>query len=359
MKFIVDSAKPGDLPPFNEGLVFRARIENDRHRASVPFDERSSGFVWFFSFLVWFSQVKRKYGERLILLLDEPGLSLHAKAQGDLLRYIRDKLAPTYQVVYTTHSPFMIDPENLLAVRTVEDVVEDSKLLGTKVGEDIFSADADTIFPLQSALGYDVTQTLFVGTHTLLVEGPSDLLYLKWFSRELEARRRHGLDRRWVIAPAGGIDKVASFVALFGGKNLHVALLTDYAHGERRRTQQLKANKLLREGHVFTAAEYANQPEADVEDILGRTTYVALVNRCYKLEGTQRITGGTTREPRVVGEVEAHFRTLPPSAPAFDHYTVAEYLMLNGAALQIALPGLDEALDRFERLFGDLNQLLS
>ena len=78
--------------------------------------------------------MERTYGDRLIILLDEPGLSLHGKAQGDLLRYIKEKLLPKYQVIYTTHSPFMIDTDNILSVRTVEDVTaEGGAALGTKV----------------------------------------------------------------------------------------------------------------------------------------------------------------------------------------------------------------------------------
>src|SRR5207249_3158808 len=121
-----------------------------------------------------------------------------------------EKLVPHSQVIYTTHSPFMVDPDNLLAVRTVEDVTENSQVVGTKVGDDVLSTDADTVFPLQAALGYDITQTLFVGKHPLLVEGPSDLLYLKWFSRQLKIRNRTPLDPRWTISPCGGIDKMGS-----------------------------------------------------------------------------------------------------------------------------------------------------
>src|SRR5690606_36906837 len=103
--------------------------------------------IWFFSFLVWFSQMKANYADKLIVLLDEPGLTLHGKAQKDLLRYIREKLQPEYQVIYTTHSPFMLDIENIFSLRTVEDVVRrrivDGELkediLGTKVGEKILS----------------------------------------------------------------------------------------------------------------------------------------------------------------------------------------------------------------------------
>src|SRR5262249_15365914 len=103
---------PEDSAPFNEGPNLYLRIKNNRHRGvSTPFRQRSRGFTWFFSFLVWFDSVQHQREEtseaaprELILLLDEPGLSLHALAQADFLRYI-DDLAERHQVIYTTHSP--------------------------------------------------------------------------------------------------------------------------------------------------------------------------------------------------------------------------------------------------------------
>jgi predicted ATPase len=304
IEFRFDAARPEDPAPFNTGYIFRTRIKNTRHGAGIAFDERSTGFVWFFSFLVWFSQVKEKYAGDLILLLDEPGLNLHAKAQADLLRYMKEKLAPHHQVIYTTHSPFMIDPENLMAVRTVEDVVKDDEVIGTKVSHDVLSTDRDTLFPLQTALGYEIAQTLFVGEHVLLVEGPSDLLYLRWASEQLRRRKRTTLDTRWVVTPAGSIDKISSFVALFGGKGIHAAALTDLAHGDRSKVQRLRESELLRAGHVLTVDNYAGQPEADIEDLLGRPAYVSLVNRCYSLPKKQAIA---ERRP---SDAPSYFRKL-------------------------------------------------
>ena len=122
----VTKAEPGDTPPFNEGVIARARVKNNLHKLTLPFSERSAGFVWFFSFLVKFAQVQ-KTGGQLILLLDEPGLTLHGKAQADLLRYFDDKLAPKHQVVFTTHSPFMVPVDNLPSVRIVEDKIYQPK----------------------------------------------------------------------------------------------------------------------------------------------------------------------------------------------------------------------------------------
>jgi AAA15 family ATPase/GTPase len=359
INFRFDAARPQDPAPFNEGYVFRTRIWNERHGVSVGFDERSSGFIWFFSFLVWFSQVRKIYGENLLILLDEPALNLHARAQADLLRYINEKLKPSYQVIYTTHSPWMIDNNNLLGTRTVEDVsTKDGEVLGTKVSEDVLSVDPDTLFPLQGALGYDIAQSLFIGEHNLLVEGSSDLLYLKWFSRELEKRKREGLDRRWVISPVGGVDKVASFVALFGGKNLHIAVFTDLSKGQKAKIKSLKESSLLKQGHVFTADMFTKEDEADIEDMIGRGNYVALINKCYDLAQPLPAKKPAKASVRVLQEVEAYFATLPPAAPNFDHFTPSVCLVEHGEEVAKLMPDLDTALDRFESLFKALNALL-
>jgi predicted ATP-dependent endonuclease of OLD family len=359
--FRFDAARPQDPPPFNEGYIFRTRIKNTRHGVTVSFDERSTGFVWFFSFLVWFSQVKEAYGDNVIILLDEPGLNLHAKAQADLLRYIKEKLEPRYQVIYTTHSPFMIDPAHLLSVRTVEDVIRDEEILGTKVSSEVLSTDRDTLFPLQAALGYDIAQTLFVGEHVLLVEGPSDLLYLQWASDQLRRRKRTHLDTRWVITPAGSIDKIASFVTLFGGNRIHVATLTDMGQGDKSKVQRLRDHQLLKAGHVLTVDAYANQPEADIEDIFGRAAYVTLINNCYRLPKTHAMPIKPTSDSltRIVKDAERHFAPLPSSVPEFDHYTPAVYLVEHSTELLPKLPDIEEVLDRFETLFTDINSLLS
>src|SRR6266508_1879305 len=91
---------PGGEP----GPFLDIRIRDQRHRVTMNFGERSEGFVWFFSFVAAFSEVRET--DQLVVLLDEPGLGLHAAAQADLLRYIGERLAPRHQVIYTTHSPF-------------------------------------------------------------------------------------------------------------------------------------------------------------------------------------------------------------------------------------------------------------
>ncbi len=366
VEFRYDQARPEDPPPFNTGTVFNTRILNTRHRATVNFDERSTGFIWFFSFLVWFSQIKKNYGENIIVLLDEPGLTLHGTAQKDLLNYINQRLKPSHQVIYTTHSPFMIDNENIFSLRTVEDVVKldrrsgEEEILGTKVGEEILSRDRDTILPLQSKIGLDVANTLFLGPYVLVVEGPSENAYMKWFSRELTRRDREGLDVRWAIAPAEGAPKVTSFVSLFHNRGLEIAALLDYHDSQKAIVEKLEKAKILQDGYLLKVTDFVSQDEADIEDLIGREFYISLVNLQLAALGTKKIPKTRAKDAniRVVKEVEDHYRTLPPHIPEFDHYQPMTMLLNTPLETLEKLPGMDEALTRFESLFQKLNSLI-
>lgn len=362
IKFRCDQARANDPVPYNSGFVFSTRVENQRHRVSVNFDDRSTGFIWFFSFLVWFSQVRKQYGKNLLILLDEPGLNLHATAQRDLLRYINERLKPSHQVIYTTHSPFMVDPENLLGVRTVEDrTTKDERgkdvVEGTKVGDRVFSTDADTILPLQGALGYDITQTLFVGANTLLVEGPADVLFIKAVSNELAKLKRAALDLRWTLTPAGGLAKVSSFVTLFSGKKVKMAVVCDIQKGDKAKAAQLRQTPALG-GKVFTLDAYTGQEEADIEDMIGRENYFEMLRQAYGLKKGWIPAKKPAEAPaRCLKEAEDKFRIMPEQ-PEFDHYRPAQFFMENAGQLKESLPDWPGLLDRFEALFKDLNEAL-
>jgi predicted ATP-dependent endonuclease of OLD family len=357
VRFEFDNARPEDPAPFNAGYVFRTRIWNNRYKVSVSFDERSTGFVWFFSFLVWFSQVRKNYGDNLIILLDEPALNLHAKAQSDLLRYVEERLLPQHQVIYTTHSPFMIDPNNILAARTVEDKGTDKVFEGTKVGDRVFSTDKDTIFPLQRVLGYEIAQTLFIGKNSLLVEGPSDLLYLQWFSKELQKINRTGLDPRWAITPCRGIDRMESFAKLFGSNMIHISALVDYADGVKSKIRRFSESDYIKKGCIISINQFTGTPEADIEDLIGREFYINLVNRCYGLVGKNAISEkkSDAAGSRVITEVENHMKKIGID---FDHYGPAEYLTEHSTEFTDEIDRFNTTMDNFEKVFADLNSHL-
>lgn len=359
--------RPNDPPPFNSGAVARARVINKLHRVSVPFSERSAGFIWFFSFLVKFAQVK-KSGGKLIILLDEPGLTLHGTAQLDLLRYFEKELEPTHQVIYSTHSPFMVPADQLKSVRTVEDVVvvddrgrKQSK--GTKIRADIMTTDPQTNFPLFGALGFEVTQTLIIGKNTLLVEGPSDILYLQAASLALKKRKRAFLDPNWAVCPSGGIDKILPFVRLFAGNNLNIAVLTDFERGQKRKLDELLKSAVLDHDRIVLATDIVAKEEADIEDFFDPALFVEMVNATYGLKAAQKLTvekleNADKNTSRAVKKAEAYFRTLPEATPMFSHFEPAMYLLQHPEILDEVGDGVDTTLARFEDAFKRLSKFL-
>jgi hypothetical protein len=363
MRFDVRDAKPEDPPDMRQGINVWGEVYDTVHWAHTPLGTRSRGFVWFFSFLAWYEDIKRQK-QNVILLLDEPGLSLHGRAQADLLRYFEAELS-AHQLLYTTHSPFMIDPAKFGRVRIVQDLGIDAKDQlpkdqdGTKVLTNVFDGTDDSLFPLQGALGYEIQQTLFIGPNSLVVEGPADMLYLRAVSAQLEREGRVGLSEDWVITPVGGSGKVPAFVALLAPqKGMNVATLLDIQNRDRALIEDLYKKKLLKKKQVATYGDFTGKSEADVEDMFERDFYVSLVNAEFAKELKTPIDPAAlnAKEPRTLRAIEAHLEANPLKSGSFGHYRPARYFSENTATLWPQV--LDAAKDRFEAAFKHLNALL-
>ena len=362
MKFDIRPGQPKDPAGMTNGMNIWGRVHDTKHMVSTALGTRSRGFVWFFSFLAWYSQLRKK-NENLILLLDEPGLSLHAKAQADLLRYFEEELKPHHQLIYTTHSPFMVDPRHFERVRIVQDLsIElDSDNLpedrqGTQVITEVLDATPDSLFPLQGALGYEITQTLFIGPNCLVVEGPSDLRYIQTVSALLQEKGKAGLSADWTITQAGGSGKISAFVALIGAqKDLKVAVLIDYQKNDRQSIEHLYKMKLLEKKGIFTYAQFTEADEADVEDMFDPKFYLKLVNREF---GSSVVLDDLPKEhPRILCRIKHYLENNPlPKDASFNHYRPARYFSDNIDSLADELS--EQELDRFQQAFTALNNLL-
>lgn len=356
-------ADPTDEAPYNSGPNLYLRIKNRRHRGvSTPFDQRSRGFIWFFSFLVWFDSVQhqldpsgKKAGQKLILLLDEPALALHALAQSDFLRYI-DRLAEDHQVAYTTHSPFMVHSDRLHQVRMVEDQLK----VGTVVSGNLSGSDPRTIFPLQAALGWTIAQNLFISEKNLLVEGPSELIYLQLASGFVVASGAPGLRDDLTIVPTGGLDNVVTFVALLGASGLKLAVLHDYKGSPEQKLTGLVREKLLAGKALFNVAQFrtpgaaATQP-TDIEDLFDVSLYIEYFNATFATQlGKNKVKeADLPAGDRIVQRLEkwlvAKNVSLRPSG-GFNHYLVASRFASHPP------PSLDAAtIERFKALFTTIN----
>lgn len=360
VRFQVLPARPNDPPGLTTGTNLWGRVNDSVHHVTTPLGSRSKGFVWFFSFLAWFSQQKKNKGP-IILLLDEPGLFLHGRAQADLLRFIEEQLSPR-QVIYTTHSPFMVDPTRFDRVRIVQDLSTDAPMAlpeserGTKVLSDVLHASQDSLFPLQGALGYDIAQSLFIGPYSLVVEGVSDLLYLQTISAAVQHAGLEGLSEQWTITPVGGSDKIPTFVALLGAqKGLTIATLIDIQKKDQQKIENLYKAKLLQKNRVLTFGEFTAKSEADIEDMFEPDFYLELVREEFGLPTVPAIT--TPTPGRILVAVEEYFANNPlPNGAKFNHYRPARHFAEKASDLTPKLS--KECIERFSKAFERLNSLI-
>lgn len=119
--------------------------------------QRSRGVRWFLSFYLELMAASTRDKQHLVLLVDEPGVSLHARAQEDVLKVFED-IKKNIQVIYTTHSPHLVDIDKLHRVLAIQrDDVENHRSATTildPVG--LVDASPDTLSPLQSIMGNPV-----------------------------------------------------------------------------------------------------------------------------------------------------------------------------------------------------------
>jgi predicted ATP-dependent endonuclease of OLD family len=313
---------------------------------SLPLRNRSKGFNWFFSFLVWFKKIQEDASSNYILLLDEPGLNLHASAQSDLLKFL-DDLSVNYQIIYSTHSPFMISPDKLDRVRTVLETNE-----GSVISDSIQEKDPNTLFPLQAALGYDIAQNLFVSKKNLLVEGVSDLIILTTISGILESEKREFLRPDITIVPTGGLEKVATFISLLRGSKLEIACLLDsYTDPKgKEKLETLIRDRIIQKNKIRFFDEYLeSHDKADLEDLFAKEDYLKLFNSAFTEYKDIIPTELNSSISQIIIQLNQHL-----GIPRFNHYRPANQLAKIGADKAFFN---EQTLKNFEKVFKDVNKL--
>lgn len=313
----------------------------------VNLNDRSRGFQWFFAFYITFSaDTDGGHAENAVLLLDEPGLYLHAKSQSDLLRHLESDFAN--QILYSTHSPFMVPTHALDSVRTVNIAEE----VGTTVTNDP-TGDARTLFPLQAALGYDLAQSLFVGPNNLVVEGVTDFWILSAVSAYASEKGRTSLSSTLTVTPAGGAQKVSYMVALLTSESLNVLVLLDTERDSKTTKDELLRTRLLRDQNVVFVSEAFTSPpnEADIEDLLDPAIYESLVRESYASELKGKTLTLNVKIPRIAKRIEAGLADI--GIPF--HKTRPTRLFLKKIASEPEKMLPDQSLERFEALFSLVN----
>ena len=251
-----------------DGQYLKVVVEDDLG-VEVELDQRSEGFQWMVSFyVVFFAEASEKH-KNAILLLDEPGQSLHALKQAEF-RETLSKLSEKNQTIYTTHSPFLVGTNELDKVRVVEMV---DRTTGTKVHLCLTATDSGAILPLQEALGYDLAQSMFFHKKNLVLEGLTDMWYLEALSELCKAEGKTGINDQIALIPANCASKVVYFATILHAQNLKVAALLDSdTEGDQAAKQDTLVNALSSKRILRTKDAYTGKvANAEIEDMLRDT----------------------------------------------------------------------------------------
>jgi predicted ATPase len=250
-----------------DGQYLKVVVE-DELGVEVELDQRSEGFQWLVSFFVVFFAGAMGQHENAVLLLDEPGMSLHALKQREFRDTI-SRLAEKNQTIYTTHSPFLVGPGELDLVRVVE---LNDRNVGTKVHTSVTSSDPAALLPLQEALGYDLAQSLFAQQRNLILEGLTDYWYLEAVAGLLSDAGSVKLNEKIALVPANAAGKVVYFATILHAHSLKVAALLDAdGAGEQAAQQDVLVHTLGQKRILRTKDFVPSVAKAEIEDLLRDT----------------------------------------------------------------------------------------
>ena len=266
-----------------DGNHFRIWVSDDKRPEDIELESRSTGLQWFFSFYLVFLVESRDAHQNAILLLDEPGLTLHPLAQGDLSEFF-DGLGKTNQLIYTAHSPFMINADHLDRARAV--YTDETGV--TRVSPDLRAPSDDSnrsksVYAAYAALRMAVSETLLLGCRPVIVEGPSDQHYLSAIKNLLVRFGDIRPSREIVFIPAGGVKGVRAVCALVMGRDDTLPfVLLDADKAGRQFADSLKAG--LYQGdrdRVLNMDSAVQIPDCEVEDLFPPKFIATIVDRYF------------------------------------------------------------------------------
>ncbi|KUF11986.1 AAA family ATPase [Pseudoponticoccus marisrubri] len=200
-----------------DGNHFRIWVADARRPQEVELENRSTGLQWFLSFFLVFLHESGGAHRNAVLLLDEPGHSLHPLAQRDLSMFF-EGLAANNQILYTTHSPFLVGADRLERARKVfVDGDGSTRVTGDLGRDEGTDTKRGASFAVRAALSISVADAMLLGAAPVLVQGTVEQIYLSTIKTLLIREGRLRPERDLVFAPAAGPDTLQTMVQLLSG----------------------------------------------------------------------------------------------------------------------------------------------
>jgi len=259
-----------------DGDELELRVSDNVNPWKIPFGERSRGFQWFFSFYLTFLVESGKAHRGAIILLDEPGLHLHPTAQEKLLAFFQ-RISKKNQIIYSSHSMFMVDPNHVDNVRTVYLLAKDAdnpkSRAYTHVAEGAEpEGDRETLLPMQAAGAYRLAQTVFLGKRALIVEGISDYWLLKSLSHHLQEHGGGELHEDTLVLWAGGTSHILPLASVMAAREQmgpnRMAVLLDSDRPGLEKAKKLVEIMAHGQDSVMLLGEATGIPKAQGEDLV-------------------------------------------------------------------------------------------
>jgi predicted ATP-dependent endonuclease of OLD family len=200
-------------------------------------------------------------------------MSLHGLKQREFRKTI-SRLSEKNQTIFTTHSPFLVGPDELDIVRVVE---LENRTIGTVVHTTISSSDPAGLLPLQEALGYDLANSLFSQQRNLILEGITDYWYLEATSEILKEAKISVLNEKIALVFANSAGKVVYYATILHAHHLKVAALLDSDAAGDQAAQQENLVHALGNKNILRTKDFCNGiSKPEIEDLL-RETLISIV----------------------------------------------------------------------------------
>lgn len=198
--------------------------------------ERSLGFKWFFTFLLFteFRKMRSTDKGEILFLLDEPASNLHSTAQKKLLDTF-ENLVTKCKLIYTTHSHHLINPDWLSGAYIVRNknlnyddeinfVSEKTDVEAIPYKQFVAShPDQTTYFqPILDALDFQ-PGLLEAIPNIVVTEGKNDFYTFKYINDIILENQFSKLN----FYPGAGKDKNNQVIALYLGWNKEFKVLLD------------------------------------------------------------------------------------------------------------------------------------
>lgn len=254
-----------------DGNFFRIWVSDKIRPEKIELEARSTGLQWFFSFYLVFLVESEAHHQNAVLLLDEPGVTLHPLAQKNLFEFF-ESLGEKNQMIYTTHSPFMVDSDHLERVRSVY-VDKSGK---TVVSANLRAAEqthgvnqSQSIYPVHAALGLTVSDTLLINCEAILVEGESDQLYLSALKNLLISLGKITPLKDLIFIPTGGVKGIKATSNIIASKadERPFVIVDGDIPGQKTKKELLADFYAADKDKIIDISEYTSITNGEIEDL--------------------------------------------------------------------------------------------